>query len=514
MEEFVKLYITNIFKIIIFSATIFLIYRKINLNPERYKNFTERWAKFILLFLVILYTIVFSLLSILKHNNFNTNCYDLASYLQPIYQTIKGNFLYCSHEGKNYLGVHTSFSLLLFVPFYYVFPDARFILFLQSLVLALGAVPLYLIAREKLTKNLSLLFAFLYLIYPPLHYINLYDFHPDILVVPSFLFAFYFLSKKDYLKMYIFLAIVCLTKEQMSLTILIFGLYIFFIHKKRTKGASISIISLIWFFTSVFYIIPYFSPSKTFQHFLGYSYLGFTLTDKIKTIFFNPQFVLENVLTPVKIGYIILLFLPVAYLSFLSSIILFAFPTFFINLLSNTIQHNSIFFQYTASIIPFVFISAIYGFSKIKIKNFSLLILFLSLFFSYYFGPSPLSKSFWCKNYQLGEFKTLNFNISCYLPTLHTSVLQKAIKIIPENSSISAQTQIAPHLINRKGLYLFPDIPKNTEYIIIDKKGNIWPIVDRNEYMTIVQKLLLDKRWTIIFEEDGVVVLRGKAPQI
>lgn len=508
MEYFAKLYIINIFKIIIFSIFIFLIYRKINLNPERYKIFAERNSKFILLFLVILYTIVFSLLSILKHNNFNTNCYDLASYLQPIYQTIKGNLLYCSPEGKNYLGVHSTFSLLLFVPFYYIFPDAHFILFLQSLILALGAVPIYLIAKEKLTKSHSLLFAFLYLICPPLHYINLYDFHSDILVVPSFLFAFYFLSKKDYLKMCIFLTIAFLTKEQMSLTILIFGLYIFFIHKKRILGASISIISLIWFFATVFYIIPYFSPSKTFQHFAGYGWLGDTFFDKIKTFFFNPLFVLENVLTPVKIGYVILLFLPVAYLSFLSSIILFAFPTFFINLLSNTIQHNSIFFQYTASIIPFLFISAIYGFSKIKIKKFSLLILFLSLFFSYYFGPSPLSKSFWCKNYQLGEFKTLNFNISCYLPTSHTSVLLKAIKIIPENSSASVQTQIAPHLINREELYLFPDIPKNTEYIIIDKKGNIWPLIDRNEYEIIVKKLLQDKRYTIIFEKDEVIVLR------
>lgn len=508
VEYFVGLYISNIFKVIIFSLLVFLILRRTNF--EKFKKITEKYSNYILFSLIFLYIIVFSTLSILKHNNFNTNCYDLASYIQPIYQTLKGNFLYCSHEGKIYLGVHTSFSLLLFVPFYFIYPSPYLILFLQSVILATGAIPVYLIAKEKLKNNtLSLIFSFLYLIYPPLHYINLYDFHPDILVIPSFLFAFYFMQKQDYFKMCIFLLIAFLTKEQMSLITFIFGIYILIFHKKYILGSMISLVSLVWFFTSVFYIIPYFAGG-VYQHFSGYNYLGETFSDKIKTIFTQPIFLAKNLLTPVKIGYIILIFLPLCFLSFLSLYILFSFPTFAINLLSNTIQHNSIFFQYTASIIPFLFISAIHGFQKIKIKNFSIFLLSLSLFFSYYFGPSPISKTFWDKNYKLGEFKTLNFYKSVYIPTSRTNILKEAIKKIPENASCSAQTQVCPHLINREKLYMFPNIPEDTNYIVIDKKGNIWPMTHKKEYEDYVKKLLADKRYNVIFERDGVIVLKRK----
>ena len=66
-----------------------------------------------------------------------------------------------------------------------------------ELVLALGALPVYLIAKRPLrAAGVGLLFAVVYLMYAPIQWISWINFHPEALVIAPFLFAWWFAMRR------------------------------------------------------------------------------------------------------------------------------------------------------------------------------------------------------------------------------------------------------------------------------------------------------------------------------
>ncbi|MCK4423437.1 MAG: DUF2079 domain-containing protein, partial [Candidatus Omnitrophica bacterium] len=71
---------------------------------------------------------------------------------------------------------------------YLIFSNPCTLLVTQSIFIALGAWPLYLIARDRFkSETVALCFASAYLLYPTLQYANLFDFHGDALAPAFFL---------------------------------------------------------------------------------------------------------------------------------------------------------------------------------------------------------------------------------------------------------------------------------------------------------------------------------------
>ncbi|MEX2752111.1 MAG: DUF2079 domain-containing protein, partial [Candidatus Freyarchaeota archaeon] len=96
-------------------------------------EFTEKRATGILAGALVVYTLVFSYFTVLKYYTFDTFAGDLGIFEQSLWSTLQyGFFLYNTPE----LGVHfkTHFDpiLLLFLPFYSVYPSPLTLLVLQS----------------------------------------------------------------------------------------------------------------------------------------------------------------------------------------------------------------------------------------------------------------------------------------------------------------------------------------------------------------------------------------------
>ncbi|MEW6610200.1 MAG: DUF2079 domain-containing protein [Patescibacteria group bacterium] len=152
---------------------------------------------------IALYTIVFSCISLWKYNGLRYNARDLAIYNQILWQlqdtrnekqdtNIVDNF-YSSIQGHNYLGDHVEPILLLIAPLYALFPDPRTVLIIQTLALALAAIPLFLITKIVLAASVSRqehgsmapwLHAWLppcvgvlWLLHPAVQNANLFEFH-------------------------------------------------------------------------------------------------------------------------------------------------------------------------------------------------------------------------------------------------------------------------------------------------------------------------------------------------
>ena len=136
---------------------------------------------------IIIYTTIFSISTIRKNYVFNSYAWDLGVFNQVFHNTVfEGKFfrynadLYLNPSG-NYFAIHFSPILFLVLPFYYLFPSIEFLLIFKSLILALGAIPLFYLSKELLeNKTLSLFISITYLISPGIHGANWFDFQQQI----------------------------------------------------------------------------------------------------------------------------------------------------------------------------------------------------------------------------------------------------------------------------------------------------------------------------------------------
>lgn len=517
--SFAVLYAKNIFLVFVLSGLCTVIVCVKRNRFSQIAAFVEKHALKFLIVLVLGDTVLFSALCIMRHLSFHSHGADLGIYTQVIYNTSTGNFMDSSLDGVNYLGKHVILSTLLLVPFYKLFPSPLSVLILQAFFLAMGSVALYLLAHHIFQRKFfGVIFAFLYLMSAPLHYITLYDFHPDIFSTAPFLFAFYFLTVKKKLPYYLFLLVAILSKEQFSLIGFMFGLFQIFFARERFEGFMVCVLSALWFYLCIFVIVPHFLQ-KPYFFFEAYDYLGKNFSERIHTLFFQPAFVLKHVLTPVKIAYVFLLLFPLAFLPLFNlRTFALALPTLAINLLGDEkhIHYHSIFFQYNASILPFLYISSVYSLSFMKQKKSPWLvpafafISFQHIFFSYYFGPAPWSKSFMNPDYKVAQFRTLDYSYKSYVPAKNAEALREAVAQIPAGVSVVAQSDIVPHVVNRRDVYFFPSFIEKAQYVIIDTKGNTWPVAERAEYDARVTEFKKSKNFTSIFSKDGVMIFKRK----
>ena len=440
---------------------------------KKFRNFFNFLNKNKLIFLMVfLYIVVFSSVSCLKHATFQTQAYDLGIFEQTFWNSVHGRFMYNTIEYSNHFAVHMSPIMILLLPIYYFFQSPYFLLIFQSIALGLGAIPLYFLAKKYINKKAGLVFAITYLIYPSLHYINLYDFHPVSFAIPLLLFSLYFIEINKYSLASIFLLLSAMCKENITLAVSFIGIYIFFVKKRKFFGISVFLLSILWFIFSIMVIMPLFGGNLA--RIDRYSNLGSGFYDIMKNVI-NPFVFFPTVFQGSKLIYLLKLFLPVSFLSllYLPGLVLLV-PGLSQNLLTNYYPQYSGIYQYDSILIPFIFILAVFGFGKILkrkkelINLFLMVILIVSIFSFTLFSPiSPF-------NFR-DDFRA---NDNC-------KTLNQIVGLIPENSSVTSNTYLLPHLAHRKEIYMIGHEKDFTDYVVADL-GQAFPfssIKSKQQYL-------------------------------
>lgn len=466
----------------------------------------------VLVFLILLYISYFSYLSLIRHNSLHSNYYDLAIMDQTVYNTYKGRILELTNpEGINNfkrMAIHNDIILALLSPFYHIYSGPETLLVIQVIIVALGALPIYLLSKLLLkSKFLGVILAFVYLLYSPLQRANLFDFHAVLLAITFLLFMFYFFIVKKYWLSLIFFVLSIFSKEQIPLVTGIFAfLMAIFAYKDQDRkklffSSTIFIISLFWFVASIWIIAPYFRQGQHFALF-RYNNLGNNPTEIIKNFLTKPGIYINLIFNTDSLKYLFLLLSPIAFFSIFSPIyLLMASPEFIINFLSSHWQMRGIDNHYTAVIIPFVFISAIFGIKEIlkrKIldsKKIIILITIFSLIMSYYKGLLPYSK-----DSQLNLFLTRRPEINS------VRIWENELK--DENISVSVSESLGSHFSQRKKIYRFSGTYKYADYVLILRSDiyNDW--LDKKQSIKDYEKLKSDKGYSIIYEDNDFEIYK------
>src|SRR5690554_6146317 len=100
----------------------------------------SHWDKILLVFFILTYIVVFSALSVLRHDSFYTR-FDLTNMDQTLYYTLNGHFFSFRWHDEilSRFSAHADLILVFLSPLYLIYDDVRILLVSGTVLLGLGA---------------------------------------------------------------------------------------------------------------------------------------------------------------------------------------------------------------------------------------------------------------------------------------------------------------------------------------------------------------------------------------
>jgi len=225
----------------------------------------------------VFYLVIVFGICVFKYANNFYNLTDLAIFYQAFDSLTQSELLKVPIQGNIYWADHFSLMFFIFLPIFYIWQSPVFLLFIQTLFIALAAWPLYLIARRYLSDLKSFLIVAIYLFNPFIISINLFEFHWLSFSFFLVFWMFYFYKKEKWSGFYVFLFLCFFVREDLSLFMIGFAAFILFEKTKEqnfikaikdSKFLAVLLISVIWFIGS-WMIIKHFNqaPNKFLIYF-------------------------------------------------------------------------------------------------------------------------------------------------------------------------------------------------------------------------------------------------------
>ena len=430
------------------------------------------------------YAALMTYYALIDHHNLGTAIYDLGIYDNLVWQTAHGFFLDCSLiKGGNHVSAHFDPIIALIALVYRLYMHAETLLVLQTLWLASGAIPVYLLAKRRLSNEwFAAILGLIYLLYPALHGVNMFDFHSLAFVVPSAMWAVYLLDTGGFKRYWFVLALMLITREDISLLSCFVGAYAIMIGRTRTGLATIAV-SLTYLVLVKTYAMAdsglLMSADKAYSYVYYYAEMIPHKAEGTRGLAIsaltNPLYALLVSFKEEKLLFFLHLLLPLLCLPFAAGkkLILSVYGLLFIGLATRS-HVFSLHFQYSALLFPMLFAAVPDGLRRVtdgpRIR--ALGIERAPLAWTLLFGMLTASLVTTVKYGVIlpnASFKT-GWNRLVRVPTpemreRHAWVEEIAATIEP-GAAVSMTSAVGPHLSNRRKAYHWPTI-NDADYLVL-----------------------------------------------
>jgi uncharacterized membrane protein len=453
---------------------------------------------------MLVFAVVSSYLVVDRHHDYRTYRNDLGNMVQVVDNTAHGRILeMTANDGRQIsrLAAHVDPVLALFAIPWLVWPDPAMLLIAQAVLLALTAWPAYRLGLRALGDPAAAAgCAAAALLYPPLQFAALDEFHPVTLAIPLLLFAFVALEEDRRWLAVPFLVLAALCKEEIPLLIALMGIY-FAIRRRQWWPLLITAAAGTYFLVAVGLIVPYFNdaPSKFLDRYSGGEPGLKSLAWGLAT---HPWRLATTLLGADGLRYLLKLLWPYGFTSLASPLtFLISLPELLINLLSSKPQQQSIAYHYVAGEVPFVIAAMVLGLRRIagvlarraqparpqRLRRLLAgLVLLLALVATLTVGPLSGARPGW------GLERT----------PAHRDVIAEALVVVPPDASVSADNALGAHLSAREYVYTFPRLG-SAEYIVLDSQDRYGPWRARK-----LAALRENADYELVFEREGVLVFK------
>ena len=458
---------------------------------------------------IVSWTAGFSALSILRHRAFNTGRFDLGNMVQAVWATAHGHFLQVTSlqgEQISRLASHFDPLLAVFGPLWWVWPSPNLLLVLQAAAIALGALPVSRLARKHLGSERSAVgFGLAYLLYPPVQWLTLNEFHPVALACPLLLFAFWYLDENRLLPFAAFALLAALAKEEIPLVVAGFGAWYALSRRHRLTGGAILVLGVLGSALAVEVLVPHFNGTAS-SFYSRYTEVGGSPGGILKTAFTHPLRLLETAFSARDAHYLGQLLVPLGGLWLLAPVaLLAALPELALNLLSKTPTQTSIHFHYTAGLLPPLVVASVLGAAALARRRPRLVAplgsfaLALAVASNYHLGAIP----FWGRLPGGEDFQTSYTHV-----TEHDRIAERAVGLVPAGAVVSVTNSLGAHLSARRRVLSLPRLSDAT-WVAADETRAIY--LDRISPLPSATALVNLRRnpcWRLVFSDDGILLFR------
>ena len=422
----------------------------------------------------------FSALSILRNRAFATGRFDLGNMVQAVWSTAHGRFLETTNlqgDQVSRLASHFDPVIAALAPLWLVWPSPDVLLVAQSVAIALGAIAVFRLACRHLGSERSALgFALAYLLYPATQWLALNEFHPVAFACPLLLFAFDYLDQDRFMPFVLYAAIAVCCKEEIGLVVAGFGIWYAVARKRRLAGAAAAFGGIAVSFLAVKVVVPHFhgGPSGFASY---YRHAG-------------PS----DAVTTRDALYLARLLLPLAGLPLLAPLVLIAaVPELVLNTVSSNLFQSSIRFHYTAGLIPPFIVASVLGAARLRDARPEA---FPRL------APAVVT---------LGLVATVSIGVGRVdriRPSQHDRLATTAVRLVPGDAVVSTTNTLGGHLSARRRILSFPLLTGATWVAVDTQHPSYLSGTSRSRFETALHGLRASNEWRVVFEEDGLFLLR------
>ena len=467
----------------------------------------------VLCLMVLAWSVIFIVLGSMRHNRFGTFGFDLGIYDQGIWLMSRLRVPFVTVRGIHFLGHHFNAVLVLLVPFYWLGAGPIFLLVVQVLAQASGAVAVYLLARDRMNgeRGLAVALAGALLLNPTYQYLTWEFFHPDALAIAPLLFAYWAARERRWRWFAVSAGLALLCKEDVALALAIIGLLVA-VRGNRRIGSAVTAVSAAWFFLATRVFIPTLNGIGPFyDSFFGD--FGGSPGEIIRNIVLKPRQVWDMGTRADRTSYYWRMGAPFAFV-FLAApeTMLVGIPMLAVNVLTSFPYARDPRFHYASLVLVGVTVGSVEGIARLGrsagARRFLVGAVFsAAMVSSVMWGAAP-----WSDAYETGIWPLKT--------DARAAIKAEAVAMVPGGAATSAIYNLVPHLTHRDRIYEFPvpwcDVNWGVRGENLDDPAGVdWIAVDVN-LLGKADRQLLDelvaREFTVRLDKEGMLVAERVAP--
>lgn len=485
------------------------------------------------------YWLVFGFLVYRQHSNFATFGFDIGIHDQGIWLASQGRSTFVTVRGLDYFAHHVNLISMVFVPFYWLGAGPHLLIVIHTLAVALGAVPLWLLARDRLHNRwLAVVPSVAYLLYPATNWVTWWAYHPDSLSITPLLFAYWLAVRGKWRWFAVAVVVALACKEDAALSVVMLGVVVALWLKpaslgggrdvdagaaadgggasaaasrrrvRRVVGIATAAAGIGWYLLCTKVIIPGRNNGRPPFYEAFFGSLGSSVPEVVYNALRHPSRVWHLAQLSDRRSYYVQMFVPLALLPILAlPIFVIGGPQFGIDITAQYVQGATIKSQYASLVIVGSFLATVEALAFLRRLGARILLVGVALlaatsvFGAVTWGLSPISSQFhrgvWLAHNSLA-------------PELHT-----AMRMVPADGGVSVTYYLTPQMTHRQYVYEFPNPWTSVNYGMNDERGDPatvqWLVLDRATLGPPEQDLLdqltaPSGSFRVVYDVAGIVV--------
>jgi len=447
-----------------------------------------------------------------RHADFRYARFDLGNMVQAVWSTAEGRPLEITHavtgEQLPRLASHVDPILVLLAPLWLLWPSPVVLAMVQVAAVAVGAIPVFLLARKHAESEVvGAVLALAYLAYPWTPWAAVDAFHPVALAIPLLLFAIWFLDADRLVAFTVCAILTASTAELMGLLIAGLGVWYALARGRSRPGLAIAVSGAAWTLFSVYVVVPAFYDAPS-AYYGVFTEVGGSPAGVLKTALTEPLTILREITGPEDFLYLFLVGAPVAGAFLLApGLAAVALPSLAVNVLAIPSGTTDPHEHYISGILPILFGAVAIGIGRVsplwRLRTAGV-VLAVAFAATVALGPWPrtlLGAAGW---------DPLNTDRA------YVRVLERAVALVPEDAPVSATNRVGSHLSARRYFYSVPVLGR-AEWIVLEADDAWLPDSvggdrDRRRLRAFLRQVERTPDWMNVFEQDGVYVFRRADP--